>query len=250
MRKYSVLIIAIFLVAISGLFGIRDLMASSSAFLLNRLAPLALSGKNIVQFKDIVDDNSELNARVFDLRAKEIELETIKEENELLRSQLGVSARKSYDLELVKLFNFSYEEISATAFINKGRKHDIEKGMPVISGKSTLVGVVDEVFDHNSKIMLVNDRRFKIRVLNENRDQFLAIGNGKNGMELDFVTPRDEFRDGELIISEESKDIPGFLVVGEISSVFYNESSLFKKVIVRPAFLNINYQSGFVIKDF
>lgn len=250
MRKYSVLIIAIFLVAISGLFGIRELMVGSSSFLLNKLAPLVLSGKNIIQFKEIINDNSELSAEVFNLRAKEIELENIKEENELLRSQLGVSARKSYDLELVKLFNFSYEEISATAFINKGRKHNIEEGMPVISGKSTLVGVINEVFDSYSKIMLINDRRFKIRVLNESRDQFLAIGDGKNGMELDFVTPRDEFKEKELIISEESEDIPGFLIIGEISSIFHNESSLFKQVKVRPAFLDINYQSGFVIKNF
>lgn len=250
MRKYTVLIAIVVLVAISGIFGIRDVMADIASALLNRIAPAVLSGNNVIQFKEIINENESLNKELADFRSKGVEFENIKEENELLRAQLGVNSNRNFDLELVNLFNFSYEEISATAFVDRGSRDGIKEGMPVITGKSTLVGVVIEVFNNNSKVMLVSDKRFKLRVFNERRERFLALGNSKEEMKLDFVTPRDEFIEGDLIVSEISDNIPGFLVIGEVSSVFHNESDLFKQVVIRPAFLDLNHRIGFVIKNF
>lgn len=249
MKKYFILL-AILLVVVGGFLGIRRIMADVSSAILNRVAPLVLNGKNIIQFKKILEEHDSLYDEVIGLRAKLIELEEMEEENELLRIQLDVNARKEFDLEIVNLFNISYEEFSSSAFINKGMKSGIRVGMPVITGEATLVGLIDEVFETHSKVMLITDPRFKIRVLNENRERFLAIGDGKDGIQLDFVTPRDEFGEGELIVSEESETVPGFLVLGEVESVVHNDKDLFKKVRVRPSFEKVDYRSAFVIRDF
>ena len=250
MKKFTVLIVLVIIVAVSGIFGIRAIMAGTSSAILNNAASFLFGVQDVVQFRGIISENETLRSEMFDLRARLIETEDIRTENSLLRTQLSAGIRNNYNLEAVKFFNISYEEITATAFINKGEKDGIEVGMPVITGRSTLVGLVREVFDKYSKIMLVTDKRFKMTVLDESLDQFLAIGNGGGGVQLDFVTPRDEFKEDELIVTEVSEHVPAFLVIGEVNAVSYAETDLFKKVILKPAFLELGLRSGFVIKDF
>ncbi|MDX1373199.1 MAG: rod shape-determining protein MreC [Nitrososphaeraceae archaeon] len=225
-------------------------MADIASAVLNRFTPIVLNGYELTQFKDIVEENDRLKEDLADFRSQDVEFEKIQEENNLLRAQLNVSTRGQFDLEIVNVFGFSYEEISSTAFIDRGERHGISVGMPVITGRSTLMGVVLEIYKNNSKIMLITDKRFKMQVLNESRERFLAIGGGQEEIELDFVTPRDEFMEGDLLVSEISDNIPGFLVIGEVSTVFHNESDLFKQVRVRPSYLDLNHRVGFVIKDF
>jgi rod shape-determining protein MreC len=250
MRKFTVLVVLVVLLVISGIFGIRAIMAGTSSAILNSAASFLFGIQDMVQFRGIISENETLRSEMFDLRAKLIETEEIRTENDLLRTQLNAGARRNYDLEAVKFFNVSYEEITATAFIDKGSDHGIEVGMPVITGRSTLVGVVREVFDKYSKLILVTDKRFKMTVLDENLNQFLAIGDGGHGVQLDFVAPRDDFKENELIVSEVSEKVPSFLIIGEVDSVSHTETDLFKKVRVRPAFLNLDLRTGFVIRDF
>ena len=250
MKKFFVLIILVLLVVIGGIFGIRAIMAGTSSAILNSMASFIFDIENAVQFRGIISENDTLRGEMLDLRGKLIETEDIRKENELLRIQLSAGLKKGYDLESIKVFNVSYEEITATAFIDKGEEDGIKVGMPVITGRSTLVGLVNEVFGKYSKIMLMTDKRFKLTVLDESREQFLAIGDGKGGVQLDFVTPRDDFRENELIVSEISENVPDFLIIGEIDSVSHNETDLFKKVKVRPAFLELDFRNSFVIKDF
>ncbi len=250
MKKFSVLVFLVLLVIISGIFGIRAIMAGTSSAILNNLASLMFGIENAVQFRGIISENDTLRSEMLDLRGKLIETEDIRKENELLRTQLNVSRKKSYSLESVRVFNISYEEITATAFIDKGEEGGIKVGMPIITGRSTLVGLVNEVFEKYSKIMLVTDKRFKLTVLNESHEQFLAIGDGRGGVRLDFVTPRDDFKENELIVSEISENVPDFLIIGEVDSISHNETDLFKRVRVRPAFLDLDFRRSFVIKDF
>ena len=250
MKKFTVLIVLIIFLTVGGIFGIRAIMAGTSSAILNSAASFLFGVRDIVQFRGIISENETLRSEMFDLRARLIETEDIRTENNLLRIQLSAGARNNYDLEAVKFFNISYEEITATAFINKGENNGIEVGMPVITGRSTLVGLVREVFNKYSKIMLVTDKRFKMTVLDEGLNQFLAIGNGGSGVQLDFVTLRDDFKENELIVTEVSEYVPAFLVVGEVKSVSYAETDLFKKVILKPSFLELDLRSGFVIKNF
>jgi cell shape-determining protein MreC len=78
----------------------------------------------------------------------------------------------------------------------------------------------------------------------------VALGNGKGGIKLDFATPRDEFKENELIVTEISEFVPDFLVVGGVESVTYAETDLFKNVRVKPAFSDLDFRNSFVIKDF
>ncbi len=250
MKKFSILIVLVVFIIIGGIFGLRAIMIGTSSVILNNTASFLFGIKNIVQFRGIISESNTLKSEMLDLRAQFIETEDIRRENELLRTQLNIGSRKNYNLETVKFFNVSYEEITSTAFINKGQKDGIEMGMPVIIGKSTLIGLVLEVFDKYSKVMLVTDKRFKMTVLDEGLDHFLAMGSGRGEVLLDFVAPRDNFREKELIVSEVSEKVPAFLVIGEIESISYAEADLFKKVKIKPAFLDLDIRNGFVIKDF
>lgn len=249
MRKSFILTALVILIIISGIFGIRAIAMNFSSTVLNHTLSFLFGARNLVHFRSVVDENEALRSELFDLRVKLLESTDIRLENELLRLQLSLSSRKNYVLETVRIFNVSYEEITASAFVDKGKENGIDVGMPVITGKSILIGTISEIFDKYSKVMLLTDKRFKLTVLDEEYERFLAIGDGA-GMRLDFVTPRDNFTEGELIVSDISKDIPGFLVVGEIISVSHNESDLFKKVKIKPAFTELDIRSGFVIKDF
>ena len=77
MKKFSVLIILILLLAISGIFGIRVIMTGMSSTVLNSITSFLFGIDNVVHFPDIVSENEDLKNELLDLRARLIEAEDI-----------------------------------------------------------------------------------------------------------------------------------------------------------------------------
>lgn len=202
-------------------------------FFSRQFANFSAYSKSFFNRSGLIDENDKLKKENYDLLGRLAVLEELKRENESLRRQLNVSQRSPRKLLIADVFSAEKTDISSTMLIDKGVKDGVEKKMAVISGGNVLAGVIEEVFDGYSKVMLLNDPRSDVSV----RIGGLRIvggvkgsASGGNKVILDFVTNKDPVQEGDLIMTSGLDNLPESLLVGRVSKVDLSGGNLFKEV--------------------
>lgn len=180
------------------------------------------------RIKKLEDENLELLSRVADF-------EKIKKENAALSDQFQTAYPQS--IQLLKA-----DIIGAPGFfiLNKGLKDNLKIGMAVVV-KDNLVGVISQVSANLSKVNLINNSSFSFTAKTQNGVLGLVKGGGGN-LILDNILSSENIMEGELVltkgdINSDGIGIPPDLVVGKITSVEKNPSSLFQKTQI-ASFVN------------
>ncbi len=185
----------------------------------------------------VIEENDKLKEENNALLGGAVEVEVLKRENAILRQELGVAARLSGRLLLIKIFNIERSPVSSTALINKGSLDGVHKSMPIIIGGNIFVGVIDQVFESSSSILLVDDPRAKISVRIKDSN---ILGNTRGQLQgkfgIDLLTSKDEAKEGDLLVTNGLDGLPEALIVGMIDKVESAGSGLFKKVKAKTMF--------------
>lgn len=152
----------------------------------------------------------------------------IRKENERLKEQLGFSTSYSYKNYPAEIIARDPNALYSGITVNKGSKHNIKKGMPVLAiqnGDIGLVGKVVSVGRETSMIMPIYDYQFNVSArIETTRDLGLVSGSGDSNstLTLKYIKKRvlEDLNFGDMIITSGEndnyvKDIP----IGYISNI-------------------------------
>lgn len=173
------------------------------------------------------------------------ELELLREENNRLVEALKTYRRVQELSEFSRQRNLPSIIGSVIAYdpspwfrtitINIGKKHGVERNMPVITHQG-VVGRVINVYPHFSKVMLITDVNSSIDVLDQrSRVRGILSGISDDICELRYVKKTDDVREGDPIITSGwGGYFPKGLPVGWITRI-EKTGGIFQKIEVSPS---------------
>ena len=208
--------------------------------------------EGITQGVQIKEENIWLSNENKELINQNIELEKLRDENQILRTALGLSLEESFDLEMARVIG---KDISNDyIIINKGAEDGLKSNLPLITEGKVLIGKIVEVYENISKVQLLNSREslLNIEIFDKN---IYGLLKGKNSFDyfLDLIPNESEIVSGDLVITSSfGGDFPKGLLVGTISSIKDSETVSFKEAVVKPSFgiENLNYVFIILNSDF
>lgn len=185
---YVFIIIAVFGLLVSGARGfITKIVVSFFYPALNSKESLsAASGWAFIPFRDkkkLADELAAEKERNASLEAFMLELESLKKENEELKSVLSQTNKKSYILGTIILRppQSPYD----TIMVDAGSENGVETGAKVMAYSNVIVGYVAEVYPKASKIKMLSFPGEQTNVSFENSNVFsLSAGLGGGNMEI------------------------------------------------------------------
>ena len=142
-----------------------------------------------------------------------------------------------------------------TVIIDKGNRDGIRERSAVISmqeGKEGLAGVVVEVTENTSKVLLVRDEDFSAAVyLERGQEEGLLVGNGPRPVRIKYIPLLTHVEKGDKVFTASTSSIfPAGILVGEVSGVREDESfQTALTVNVDPLVSSAAVKEVFVILD-
>ena len=184
---------------------------------------------------------------------------TVVDENRTLRNQLQQAKAANHQLQeaflsnkrLQKLFHLQQQMqeplIAAqvvgkdpspwfqTVLLDKGVSDGIQKGRPVINPEG-VVGIVVEVTNHFSKVMLITDPNSAVdAVIQNNRARGIIKGGGSGYCFLNFVLRKHKVTVGDSVVSSGMDGVfPKGLPIGQVAATTKHGAGIFQDVKITP----------------
>lgn len=244
-KKFFIAVFAVLAIVLLNSFLLNNFLqnlvygaaAKPGAFLMDEFASLPGLARVFWRARDVVAENIRLKRDNLELLGKSAAIDALERENDLLRSQLQVLKKQKPQLLLAKIFSIEHTPLSSIAFINKGSAEGVKKAMPVIAGGNVLVGVVDQVFEKTSTVLLVDDPKVKISVRTQGTGVLAETkGELSGNFSLGMITNKDDVKEGDIVVTSGLDGMAEALLVGRLEKVGINGGDLFKKVTARSMF--------------
>ncbi|MBI2064761.1 MAG: rod shape-determining protein MreC [Candidatus Yanofskybacteria bacterium] len=227
---------------------IARLFNKPSAFLFSRLSSISSFFAELGRIRDLAGENKYLreeNTRLLSRIATQLQAE---EDNKLLREAMNLPGLSEFKIVDAGTFNVSFGPDGHRLLINKGFADGIRRDSSVVSSSGVLVGRILEVFDSYSVVGVVTDSSFKatIRILETNISG-IARGSLHEGIFIDFISQKDEIKEGDIVITNGNDPLPPGFIIGKISHISAEDGNVFKKVQVSPMMSQVNISRVMVL---
>lgn len=193
------------------------------------------------------------------------EANELREENALLREQLGFRQRyRDYESEMALFRGWGGDNWTSTFLINMGSANsNIEKGMPVVRD-DYLLGIVGDVGLTESTVITILDTRFSAAAYvgrgdtaGDQEADTSAVAKGDfaymaSGMlVLDQIGDEVIVRIGDTIMTSGRADVfPPGLIIGRVQDVVRNASGIGRFAPISPVISLDNLNTVFVITNY
>ena len=168
-------------------------------------------------------ENGELKQQLEMNRLEAQQSASVFAENERLTQMMNLKSNKRWNGVWAKV---AYREPSQwnSVIIDKGSADGIKERSAVISveaGKEGLAGVVVEVTEKTSKVLLVRDEDFSAAVFLEGgKEEGLLNGNGLRPVRIKYIPLLTKVQPGDKVYTAATSSIfPAGILVGEVSAV-------------------------------
>ena len=168
-------------------------------------------------------ENGELKQQLEMNRLEAQQSASVFAENERLTQMMNLKSNKRWNGVWAKV---AYREPSQwnSVIIDKGSADGIKERSAVISveaGKEGLAGVVVEVTEKTSKVLLVRDEDFSAAVFLEGgKEEGLLTGNGLRPVRIKYIPLLTKVQSGDKVYTAATSSIfPAGILVGEVSAV-------------------------------
>jgi rod shape-determining protein MreC len=178
-------------------------------------------------FQDL--ENNRLKQKIARLEAQIVSLEEIKQENQRLRDLLSLRNNLPYTITIARVVSKEPSLWHSTFIIDKGLEQGILRKMPVISAEGLLVGIISEVGDNNSRVMLLQDPNYRVHSMVQ-RSRVTGVFEGRMNREgmLKYVPFDSDVQEGDVIITSGMGRIyPKGLPVGTVKRVSQPGTGMF-----------------------
>lgn len=184
----------------------------------------------------LAEDNETMKQRLLSYEyTEQINLST-RQENEQLRALLGVRAVAQRHVVPVEVFYGVRDPFVQKLAINKGSRHKISEGAAVLDAYG-IAGQVTRVFPLTAEVTLLVEKNFITPVQNARtgvRSVLYGTGAG-TPMELRFVTPDNDIREGDLLVTSGLENIyPAGLSVATVRAIEHNPEEIFLNITADP----------------
>jgi len=172
------------------------------------------------------------------LIVENVELQILKQENQVLREALNFIEENRYNFLAAKIIG--RDPLSPNYFIlNKGTADGVENNLPVISEGGVLVGKVVKTGEKTSVMLIPTDANFQTAVLilgkSKGNTSGLVRGEKGLGIKMEFI-PQDETigKDDVILTSGLELYMPKGLVIGKVSEVSKEAREIFGEATITP----------------
>lgn len=203
--------------------------------------------QSVFQREKFLSENEILREKVQYLEEKLISLKLLQDENQQLKSALGVELNKNFKL---KMATISGKDLNSDSIIiNLGFSDGIAKDMIAVTGNKVLIGKISEVHQDYSRISLLTNSKdsFDAKTL-DGQIGGVIRGKGRGQIEFDLISEDVSLAVGSLVITSSLGLIyPEGLIVGSVSEIGKSESGSFKKATISPYFDVVQANTIFII---
>lgn len=162
--------------------------------------------------------------------ALEITIQNLEENLKKLEEQNNISSNPKDNYVFTKILfrdPFSFFE---TATMLKGEKDGLKENMAILQGKN-LVGVIESLNDHSSKIRLLTNKDTNISI--KIKDAYGTLStNSKKECWIEDLTKRVNLEIGDTITTSGLTSIPANILIGSVEEIIKDELGLIQKVKV------------------
>ena len=187
------------------------------------------------------EENSRLKKELDNLRSAEYRLKLLEADNKELQAMAGYKQqREELTLLPARVMGVSLGDLHEFFFLDKGHVDGVLAGM-VVTTSDGMAGVVDQVYRHYSRFMLISASRSRIgiRVLRrESRAVGVLTGRGPNRSLLqgEYFGRDDDVQPGDMLVTSGiGGKYPAGLFIGTVRSAEADVTGLQKLVQIEPA---------------
>lgn len=185
-------------------------------------------------------------------KARIATFESLRLENEKLRTALGLIQDSPYKLELAEVLSFDALPDMRSIVINKGSDHGIEKEMGLLSESGNVVGYIIQTLSKTSTALLITDRYAVVDAMTQ-RSRFRGLLEGRSAytLRLENFRRADDVLKGDLIVTSPFGHMfPKGLPIGIVESAKNDAFNINKRIIVKPLQSLNKLERVLVIKNF
>ncbi len=172
-----------------------------------------------------------LEAQNEELRARLVELEEARQENERLQGLVSFADENEYASIGARVIGRPTSSWEGVITIDRGSKDFVEPGMPVVAAGG-LVGQVVEVTASSAVVRLITDQQSGVAaIVQSSRTPGIAVGSVEQALTLDFVDPATAPVVGDVVITSGIGGVfPKGIVLGDVIAVDVRRGELYPDV--------------------
>lgn len=187
------------------------------------------------------EENAALKKELADFRSAEFRLARLEAENQ--RLQILADYKQAYPEQKLlpaRVLGVSLGDLHEYFFLNKGATDAIKPDMVVTDGEG-MVGVVDQVYPHYSRFMLISGNRSRIgvKVLRATSKAVgVLTGNGPQGalLQAEYFGRDDDIQTGDMLVTSGiGGKYPAGMYIGKVAGLKGDMTGLQKVALVEPA---------------
>ncbi|MBI4257184.1 rod shape-determining protein MreC [Candidatus Uhrbacteria bacterium] len=182
------------------------------------------------QLQDLYEERAKLAQKVADVQ-------TVREENTLLRKELGFLEHSQTQAVAASVLAKSFSYSVNRFVVDVGTDQGVELGAAVVSGEGLYVGKVTQTGKRSATISALTDPTHSVAVglLNEPRTIGVAFGSNGGLLKIDFIPTDEAIQENDLVVTSGLETlIPSGLIIGVINTVSQETGSPFQEAIVEP----------------
>jgi rod shape-determining protein MreC len=191
--------------------------------------------------RKIVEENRNLTFTVSDLRSKQVILEQLQLENELLKKELDYKNKSAHQLQSCSILSMDPQNTSDAMVLGCGNDTGIKPGQAVISQGYLLAKIVYVGNQTSTAVLITNSQSTVDAKISKNNVEGVVKGSFGSGLVFDLVSQSAEANEGDLVVTAGiDPNIPKNILIGQIGQVISGSNDLFKRLtLVSPVRPNL-----------
>lgn len=183
----------------------------------------------------LIKENDLLKFSVSVLEARNAEMESLREENSFLRSQLSIPKRAGYSFIEARVLGQEINTNVHLVMVDAGLSEGVKEKSTVIAQSGLLVGRVVKVEEHSSVILLISDPASRIAARVIPGASGVLVGQLDDEILFDLVPHGKMLKENDTVVTS---GIDGLYIpdipVGKIMKVTTKESDEYQRALLEP----------------
>lgn len=233
---------------------VEDLLRKASYPIISPFSGIISSiNQNITtaaNLRKILEENKQQEEKIFRLEAEIAKLKELKNENGILRNQLGFTKESGIKTTPANVMSVNPTNFVKTIVVDAGKNNGIKIGSAVVNDAGLLLGKVIELNDETSTVLLLTDSNSSVvGITQDSRATGTVKGNRGLALEVTALPQEVEVKDGERMVTAGVEEgIPKGILIGQISDLVENDNQLFKEAKVNSEVNFKNIEVVFIVQ--